>query len=182
MTRRNRFRPGSIEIFPRSSAPFVADSLPDPAIVSPGLPMRSSRTAAITDRSVGTVADHESAGSASDSDFLDLQGPGSLLVAAPPRQRRLHVRGSGAQFLPDDVTAGAPSRNPRLSAEENPRVSDPDDLAEENQSRMYCQTCRISAKSAGHPVAPLSEPAIQPCSEAPHSGFQPQRYRRSMIG
>jgi len=92
------------------------------------------------------------------------------------------VRGSGAQFLPDDVAAGALSRNRRLFAKENPRVSDPDDLAEENQSRMYCLTCRISAKSAGHPFAPLSEPAIQPCSVAPHSGFEPQRYRRSMIG
>jgi hypothetical protein len=30
MTRRNRFRPGSMEIFPRSSARFVADCLSDP--------------------------------------------------------------------------------------------------------------------------------------------------------
>jgi hypothetical protein len=42
-TRRNPFRSGSMEIFPRSSAPFVTDSLSDPAIVSSGLAMRSSR-------------------------------------------------------------------------------------------------------------------------------------------
>jgi hypothetical protein len=30
MTRRDRFTPGGMEIFPRSSARFAADSLPDP--------------------------------------------------------------------------------------------------------------------------------------------------------
>jgi hypothetical protein len=44
--RRNRFSPGIMEIFPRSSARFVAVSVSVPAIVSSSLAIRSTRIAA----------------------------------------------------------------------------------------------------------------------------------------
>ena len=99
MTRRNRFRPGSMEIFPRSSAPFAADSLSDPGDRFAGLGDEVLADSGITDRSVGVCTDHESVGSASDSDFLDLQVSGSPLVTALPRQRRLAGRRRGGQAI-----------------------------------------------------------------------------------
>ena len=56
----------------------------------------------VADGGVGVVADHEPVG-VTDPDFLDLQVPGDLLVAALPGQRRLDVRGLRAELLPDDV-------------------------------------------------------------------------------
>jgi len=46
VTRRNRFSPGIMEIFPRSSARFVAVSASVPAIVSSSLAISSARIAA----------------------------------------------------------------------------------------------------------------------------------------
>lgn len=89
-----------MEIFPRSSARFVADCLSDPGDRFVGLGDEALADSGITGRSVGVGADHESVGSASDPDFLDLQVPGGLLVAALPRQRRLHLRDAERSFSP----------------------------------------------------------------------------------
>jgi hypothetical protein len=163
MTRRNPGQARQHGDLPAQLSLFRRGQLVGPGDRFVGLGDQVLADSGITDRSVGVVADHESVGGASDSYFPDLQVPGSLLVAALPRQRRLHVRGSGAQFLPDDVAAGAPSRNRRLFAEENLRVSDPDDLAEEPvphvlldlpDQRRVRRTPSCPAVGASHPALP----------------------------
>jgi hypothetical protein len=83
---------------PARLSPFRRRQLAGPGDRFAGLTDEVLADSGITDRSVGTVADHESVGSASDSDFLDLQVPGSLLVAALPPQRRLHARDPERSF------------------------------------------------------------------------------------
>ena len=114
VTRRNRFRPGIVEIFPRSSARLVAVSLSDAGdqFLELGDQLGADRGVAVG--GVGVVADDEPVGRVGDPDFLDLHVPGDVLVAALPGQRGLDLRGSGAELLPDDVAAGALLQEPAV--------------------------------------------------------------------
>ena len=78
---------------------------------------------------VGVAADDEPVGGVGQADFLDLHVSGYCLVAALPRQRGLDQRGFGAQFLADDVPAGALLQEPAVPGGGEPAVGDPDDLA-----------------------------------------------------
>ena len=107
--RRNRCRPGRVEITPRSSARFVGAELVgaldhrlqplDEPLAGGGVPLGR----------VGVVADHEPLVLA-DLDLLHPQVLAHLLVAALARQRGGGLGRAGAQLLPEDVAVRARRR------------------------------------------------------------------------
>ena len=77
----------------------------------------------------GVVADDEPVMVVvAEADFLDLEVVPDFLVASLPRQGGLHVRGAGAELLPDDVPAAAAHQGAPVLLGGEAAVGDPDDL------------------------------------------------------
>ena len=158
VTRRYRFRPGLVEIFPRSSPRFVAGSVSEPAISSVELGdqlLADVRRRGRRRRGCGRSR------TARCSDDLHLLDPhvrrAIVLVAALPRQRGLDLRGVGAQLLADDVGVVALAqvaavvlrrrtrgRRPR-SPGQGPVPHVVLDLADQRRSRWCCRASTTPA-------------------------------------
>src|SRR5512133_2638215 len=127
VTRRYRFSPGLVEIFPRSSPRFITGRLSDPAINSVSWATSCSRMCASRVAASGLWQITTPLG-VRHPDFLDPHVPRDLGVAALPGEGGFDLRGLGAQLLADDVGVIALAQVAAVVLGAEPAVGDPHDL------------------------------------------------------